>query len=125
MHWEESPLATPVNLRLGDVMPLLSSATGRCFAAHLSKDATQDAKIAPMLQDELARIRRLPNPAVRGDLPTNVPEVQALLADVRRRGAARVIDTLLPGSGRVLRAGVRLGRPHGAGHRLAGFGGHL
>ena len=97
VHWEESPLATPVNLRLGDVMPLLSSATGRCFAAYLSKDATQDAKIAPMLQDELARIRRLPNPAARGDLPISVPEVQALLADVRRRGAARVIDTLLPG----------------------------
>ena len=26
----------PVNLRLGDVMPLLTSATGRCFAAWLS-----------------------------------------------------------------------------------------
>lgn len=97
VHWEESPLATPVNLRLGDVMPLLSSATGRCFAAYLSRDATQDAKIASMLEDELARIRRLPNPAARGDLPTSVPEVQALLAEVRQRGGARVIDTLLPG----------------------------
>ncbi|MEY2771732.1 MAG: HTH-type transcriptional regulator YiaJ, partial [Pseudomonadota bacterium] len=33
VHWQESPLAVPVNLRLGDVMPMLSSATGRCFAA--------------------------------------------------------------------------------------------
>ena len=28
VHWEESPRAVKVNLRLGDVMPLLSSATG-------------------------------------------------------------------------------------------------
>ena len=34
VHWEESPQAVTVNLRLGDVMPLLSSATGRCFAAY-------------------------------------------------------------------------------------------
>ena len=27
VHWEESPLAVTVNLRLGDVMPLLASAT--------------------------------------------------------------------------------------------------
>ena len=33
VHWEESPQAVTVNLRLGDVMPLLSSATGRCLAA--------------------------------------------------------------------------------------------
>ena len=48
--WEESPQAVTVNLRLGDVMPLLSSATGRCFAAWLSKDA-----ITPLLKDEIAR----------------------------------------------------------------------
>lgn len=29
VHWEESPQAVTANLRLGDVMPLLSSATGR------------------------------------------------------------------------------------------------
>src|SRR5690349_24910233 len=44
VHWEESPQAVTVNLRLGDVMPLLSSATGRCFAAWLSRDA-----ITPLL----------------------------------------------------------------------------
>src|SRR3954466_11311904 len=53
VHWEESPSAVTVNLRLGDVMPLLSSATGRCFAAYTSKDA-----IAPLLRDELARAQR-------------------------------------------------------------------
>ena len=59
VHWEESPQAVTVNLRLGDVMPLLSSATGRCFAAHMSRDA-----MAPMLSDELARARKLARPDV-------------------------------------------------------------
>ena len=45
VHWEESPQAVTVNLRLGDVMPLLSSATGRCFAAFLSRDAADDAAL--------------------------------------------------------------------------------
>ena len=35
VHWEESPQTVTVNLRLGDVMPMLSSATGLCFAAFM------------------------------------------------------------------------------------------
>ena len=45
VHWEESPQAVTANLRLGDVMPLLSSATGRCFAAYMPPEA-----VAPLLQ---------------------------------------------------------------------------
>jgi len=88
VHWEESPQAVTVNLRLGDVMPLLSSATGRCFAAYLSQDA-----IAPLLKDEIARAQKLR----RADVPATLAEARALLDEVRRRGAARVVDTLLPG----------------------------
>jgi DNA-binding IclR family transcriptional regulator len=88
VHWEESPSAVTVNLRLGDVMPLLSSATGLCFAAHAPKDA-----IAPMLKEEMARAQK----QGRGDLPGTMAEVRALLDEVRRRGASRVVDTLLPG----------------------------
>lgn len=88
VHWEESPQAVTVNLRLGDVMPLLSSATGRCFAAYLSQDA-----IAPLLKDEIARAQKLR----RTDVPVTLAEARALLGEVRRRGAARVVDTLLPG----------------------------
>jgi DNA-binding IclR family transcriptional regulator len=88
VHWEEAPAAVTVNLRLGDVMPLLSSATGRCFAAFTPHDA-----IAPMLKEEMERARR----QGRSDLPTTMAEVRALLADVRQRGAARAVDTLLPG----------------------------
>ncbi|MDQ6881761.1 MAG: IclR family transcriptional regulator [Pseudomonadota bacterium] len=88
IHWEESPHTVTVNLRLGDVMPLLSSATGRCFAAYLSRDA-----IAPMLREEIARSQK----AGRTDLPASMAETRQLLDEVRERGAARVVDTLLPG----------------------------
>ena len=88
IHWEESPHSVTVNLRLGDVMPLLTSATGRCFAAYLSRDA-----IAPMLKEEIARAQK----SGRSDVPTTLTEARALLDDVRQRGAARVVDTLLPG----------------------------
>ena len=88
VHWEESPQAVTVNLRLGDVMPLLSSATGRCFAAYLSKEA-----ITPLLKDEIARAQK----QGRADVPATLAEARALLDEVRQRGAARVVDTLLPG----------------------------
>jgi DNA-binding IclR family transcriptional regulator len=101
VHWEESPSAVTVNLRLGDVMPLLSSATGQCFAAHAPKEA-----IASMLKEEMARAQK----QGRTDVPTTLAEVRALLDAVRQRGAARVVDTLLPGIvGFCARRGVTVG----------------
>jgi DNA-binding IclR family transcriptional regulator len=88
VHWEETPQAVTVNLRLGDVMPLLSSATGRCFAAFVRREA-----IAPMLKEEIARAQR----QGRKDIPATLAEARELLDDVRQRGVARVVDTLLPG----------------------------
>jgi len=88
VHWEESPQAVTVNLRLGDVMPLLTSATGLCFAAHASREA-----IAPMLREEIARAQR----QGRSDVPPTMAQAQALLDEVRARAAARVVDVLLPG----------------------------
>ncbi|HEY3047144.1 MAG TPA: IclR family transcriptional regulator [Polaromonas sp.] len=94
VHWEESPQAITVNLRLGDVMPLLSSATGLCFLAFMSQHypAPQN-RLAGLLEDELARAQKL----ARKDVPASMAEVNALLDEVRRRGMARVVDTLLPG----------------------------
>jgi DNA-binding IclR family transcriptional regulator len=88
VHWEESAQAVTVNLRLGDVMPLLSSATGRCFAAYVSREA-----IAPIIRDELARAQKLG----RTDVPSSMAEVKTMLDEVRKRGSSRVVDTLLPG----------------------------
>jgi len=87
VHWEEPPQGTTGHLRLGDVMPLLSSATGRCFGAWLPA-----ARTAPLLQAELELARR----NRRGDLPQTPEAAEALFAEVRARGSARVADTLLP-----------------------------
>ncbi|MBA3592499.1 MAG: IclR family transcriptional regulator [Pseudomonadota bacterium] len=105
VHWEESPQAITVNLRLGDVMPLLTSATGLCFSAFMAQPAGESTRpwannshqshdrLPPLLRDELARMQKL----ARKDVPRSMAEVTALLDEVRRRGMARVVDTLLPG----------------------------
>lgn len=87
VHWEPSPQAVTATLRLGDVMPLLSSATGRCFTAYLPPEMT-----AALLQREIAQAEKMP----RTDVPTSEAAVQALAQEVRAHGAARVVDTLLP-----------------------------
>jgi len=93
VHWDESPLSTPVNLRLGDVMPLLSSATGRCFAAFMTRGGAQPARLAAMIEEELANARKMGRP----DVPATAAEVQALLEETRRHGLGRVVDVLMPG----------------------------
>ncbi|MDT0139699.1 IclR family transcriptional regulator [Acidovorax sp. PRC11] len=88
VHWEESHQSVTANLRLGDVMPLLSSATGRCFTAHLAPDVT-----AGLVAEELAEAAR----RGRKDIPATPEALQPMLEEVRQRGSARVVDTLLPG----------------------------
>ena len=70
VHWEPSPQAVTATLRLGDVMPLLSSATGRCFTAYLPPEMT-----AALLQREIAQAEKMP----RTDVPTSEAAVQALV----------------------------------------------
>ncbi len=104
VHWEESPQAVTVNLRLGDVMPLLSSATGLCFSAFMAQPPSRADKssknvahphqhLPPLLKEELGRMQKLP----RKDVPKTMAEVTVVLDEVRQRGLARVVDTLLPG----------------------------
>lgn len=88
VHWEESAQSVTANLRLGDVMPMLASATGRCFAAWLPREVT-----APLLEPEVDKARRIQ----RKDLPLTPEAIDAMLAEVRERGTARVVDTVLPG----------------------------
>jgi DNA-binding IclR family transcriptional regulator len=92
VHWQETPLAMPVSLRLGDVMPLLSSATGRCFAAFIGHGGAAD-KARPMIDAELALARKLG----RSDLPSTPAQVQAMLDESRAQGLGRVVNVLLPG----------------------------
>jgi DNA-binding IclR family transcriptional regulator len=102
VHWEESPQAVTVNLRLGDVMPLLSSATGLCFSAFMAQPPDSQGvnnshhlheRLPPMIKTELAHLQKL----ARKDVPKTMTDVTAMLNEVRRRGLARVVDTLLPG----------------------------
>jgi DNA-binding IclR family transcriptional regulator len=79
VHWMESSHPAKASLKLGDVMPLLSSATGLLFAAYMPRGKTQ-----AMLERELSASRRSP------------AEVEPLLGDVREHGAARVEGMLLP-----------------------------
>jgi DNA-binding IclR family transcriptional regulator len=92
VHWQETPLAMPVSLRLGDVMPLLSSATGRCFSAFIGHGGAAD-KARPMIDAELALARKLG----RSDLPSTPAQVQAMLSETRTQGLGRVVNVLLPG----------------------------
>lgn len=88
VHWMPSPQTVVAHLHLGDVMPLLSSATGRCFAAWLPAATT-----APLLQAELQQTHG-------ADAPTApaIAALQPLWAEVRAQGAARVEGHLLPGT---------------------------
>ena len=92
VHWQEAPLAMPVSLRWGDVMPLLSSATGRCFAAFMGHGGAAD-KASPMIDAELAMARKLG----RSDLPSTLAQVQAMNTETRAQGLGRVVNVLLPG----------------------------
>lgn len=92
VHWEESENALTVNLRLGDVMPLLTSATGRCFAAFNLRGTSRQAMSA-LLDQEWQRIRGLR----LADLPPNKTGLRQMLDQVREQGYGRVVGTLLPG----------------------------
>ena len=92
VHWQESPQAVPVNLRLGDVMPMLSSATGRCFAAFLGHGVGSD-QARLLIDREMAQARELG----RNDVPASTLEFEALVRETRQHGLGRVKNVLLPG----------------------------
>jgi DNA-binding IclR family transcriptional regulator len=93
VHWAEAPQSVPVSLRLGDVMPLLSSATGRCFATFMEPRNRDTHRLQAMLNVELQRARQHP----QTDLPQTVEEAQALWATTRQHGMGRVVNSLLSG----------------------------
>ncbi len=79
-RWEESTRPVATNVRAGWVMPLLNSATGRCFAAYLPAAAA-----APLLEAELALM-----PEERIRYPVRLDEIRA-------HGLSRVEGDLLRG----------------------------
>jgi DNA-binding IclR family transcriptional regulator len=87
VHWMESSHPAKASLKLGDVMPLLGSATGLLFAAYLPRSKTQ-----AMIDRELADTRR----SAHTSGPRSEAELAQVLDEVRANGAARVAGMLLP-----------------------------
>ncbi|ANA33761.1 hypothetical protein R82526_03753 [Ralstonia mannitolilytica] len=89
VHWEEASHPVTVSLRLGDVMPMLNSATGRVFGAYLPR-----AQTLPFIQRELERAAaREADP----ELPRTLEAYDAICTEVRAYGAARIHGGVLPG----------------------------
>ncbi|MGO4332202.1 IclR family transcriptional regulator [Cupriavidus sp. 2TAF22] len=88
VHWEESSHPVTVSLRLGDVMPMLNSATGRLYGAYLPKQQTR-----PLVERELAERGHDELP----ELPRSQADYDAVCAEVRANGAARIKGGVLPG----------------------------
>lgn len=84
----ESSRPIHVNMRSGTVMSMLGTATGQVFSAYLPPKLVQHA-IARELNDSAASA----DAAAQGMFQRH----ESLLADVRRRGMARVEGTPIPG----------------------------
>jgi DNA-binding IclR family transcriptional regulator len=81
-------------------MPLLTSATGRCFAAFMGAEGRDAQGVAPMIREELARTRKLPQSGANlTDIPLTQQDVQTMLQTTRKHGLGRVVNSLLPGVG--------------------------
>ena len=87
VRFEEPGLPVTVNVRVGSVLPLLWSATGRAFLAYLDERAVQ-----AMALEELSHA----SPEQRASLAGKDP-IEALRQAVRKAGCASVRDTNLRG----------------------------
>lgn len=63
VRWMEASRPVTVNVRLGSVMPLLCSAIGRCFLAHMPRTRIQD-----LIEQEL-REPAVPSPPLNRSMP--------------------------------------------------------
>ncbi|QWF53812.1 IclR family transcriptional regulator [Bordetella hinzii] len=79
-----------LELRVGSVLPLLSSALGRNFAAHLPETVT-----ASLLQEELSLQSLVAEPQDAG-VPRNVEAFREMAARIREQGYSRCRNSLLP-----------------------------
>ena len=88
VRWEEAPHPVATNVRVGSVVPVLSSASGRIFAAFLPAQV-----VRPFIDQELKRGAR----SARAGALGSRAKVNAMLAGVRRQGLASVSGDLLTG----------------------------
>lgn len=88
IRWEEARRPVTVNLRVGGVLPLLTSATGRVFFAWLPETQTRE-----LVREELAAAARSRSAAG----PRTAAQARKLARAVRTRGLSRVNGDLIPG----------------------------
>ncbi len=81
---EDSARPVTLNVRVGSILPLRTSAIGRVFAAHLPEPL-----LRPVLAAEAKR--------AAASLAPSATALARLLADVRGQGLAAVEGTLIPG----------------------------
>jgi DNA-binding IclR family transcriptional regulator len=87
VRWEEPMQPVTVNVRIGSVLPVLWSATGRAFAAF-SRPGTLDAEVQRELKEA--------TPEQRKELP-NRKAVEAMLEEIRAQGCVSIRGVLLSG----------------------------
>ena len=87
VYWRDAPRAVTVRIKPGSVLPLLTSATGRVFAAFLDT-----APVAAILARELEQQAALPHAAVR-----TAGELRAMLEQIRHSGLGVSLEEQLPG----------------------------
>ena len=89
---EEAPSAVHVNMRHGTVMSLRGTASGLLFAAHLS-----EARVLELLAREPVDPDIRPAAGGRSGAARLDKALKASLAEARRHGISRAIDTSVPG----------------------------
>lgn len=87
MRWEEPMQPVTVNVRVGSVLPILWSATGRAFAAFM-----RSSLIDGLIEAELAAA----TPDQRRLIPDRAA-AETIFAATRQAGCAAIHDTLLRG----------------------------
>jgi len=87
VHWSEIEFPLETNLRVGSVMSLLTTATGRVFTAFLPSAMT-----VPLIEAELARTLK-----TRVERDRCNEKLWAEVQHIRDRGMARALGNPLPG----------------------------
>ncbi|MCG8505534.1 MAG: IclR family transcriptional regulator [Sphingomonadales bacterium] len=93
---EESRHPVTMNVRVGSLLPLLSTAAGRTFAAFMPADMTADF-LAKEWADSLAQEWAGDNPEDGAGIVPDRQELETILDDIREKGLAGIESRLLPG----------------------------
>lgn len=80
-----------LELRIGSVLPLLRSALGRNFLAHLPRDLTKD-----LLQKELSEGGETASHQKVSGVPRDLAEVETMVERIRKAGISQCRHALMP-----------------------------